>query len=95
MGSLTFQIVGDASVGTKTKTYAVSDADVNRFVAWATAQYATKRTVAVPNPPALTVAQALNAWANEVVNGMKNNVVTRENSVALAAVPPPPPFTAT
>lgn len=95
MGSITFQAVGDASIGTKTKTYAISDADMNRFAAWAIAKFATQPTNGNPNPPALTVAQALSAWADSVMAMTKADVVARERTAALDAVAPPPPFVAT
>jgi hypothetical protein len=95
MGSITFQGIGDASIGTKTKTYAVSDADMNRFKTWAIAYFATRPTHAVPNPPALTVTQALTAWADWCMTNTKNLVIDRERRIALTAVTPTPPFVAT
>ena len=95
MGALTFQLVGDASVGTKTKTYTVSNADVNRFVAWAIAKYAIAPTPKIPNPPALTPAQAVAAWADATVNDLKMGVVNMEKVTALKAVANPPPFAIT
>ena len=89
MGSITIQIVGDASVGTRTKTYAVSDADINRLVAWAVAAY----TDAGSAPP--TPVQALAKWADRFIAQTKESVVGLEQRNALAAVAPPPPFVAT
>jgi hypothetical protein len=95
MGSITFQGIGDASIGTKTKTYAVSDADMNRFKNWAIVRFATPKTVANPNPPALTVNQALVAWADWCMTKTKAEVVEYERNAALMAVAAPPPFVAT
>lgn len=91
MGSITFQVTGDASVGTKSKAFVVSDADVNRLVAYATAAFATPPTVGNPTPPALTVAQALLAWAQAMMNQATGAVTGYERSI----VAPPPTFTAT
>jgi len=95
MGSITFTGVGDASIGTKTKTYTISNADMNRFAAWAIVTFATKPTNAVPNPPALSVAQAMSAWADWCMAETKTRVVARERAIAQAAVAPTPPFVAT
>lgn len=92
MGTVTIQVIGDASVGTKSKSYALSDADVNRLVNWAKSAYATAPTVQVPSPPPLTVAQALVAWADGVIAGTKNNVVNWERTAAQAAVANPAPI---
>jgi hypothetical protein len=83
MGSITMTLVGDVSVGTKTKTYTASDADINRFIAWAKVAYAT---AAVPNP---TTAQAAVAWADAQINAMKMAVQAYEGNVARAAVVDP------
>jgi hypothetical protein len=92
MGTITFTIVGDGTVGTKTKAYTLSNADINRLIAWATVVYATPPTVEVPSPPALTIAQALVAWADSVIAGTKNNVVRYEKNVAVTAVADPTPL---
>jgi hypothetical protein len=83
VGSITFQVVGDASVGTKTKTFTVSDADVNRLVAWAQVKFATP-----------SVAGALLAWANDLMDTSRQAVITYERGEALKTVEPPA-FTAT
>jgi hypothetical protein len=77
MGSITFQVVGDASVGTKTKTYTVSDADVNRLVEFA------KSLTGIANP---TVTQALLAWANNEMDAVKRNVKAFECNQATASI---------
>lgn len=92
MGSITFQVVGDASIGTKTKTYTVSNADVNRFVSWATDTFATAPTLGNPSPAPLTATQALAAWADWIMTQTKQRVIARETTVAANALPPPPPF---
>lgn len=68
---------------------------MNRFSAWAITRYATQKTNGNPNPPTLTVAQALAAWADSIMAHTKADVVSRETQVAVAAVVPPPPFVAT
>lgn len=83
MGSITLTIVGDATVLTKTKAYVVSDADVNRFVAWAKVNYAS---AAVPSP---TTTQALVAWADSTIAALKSAVVSSEKQVTIAAVADP------
>jgi hypothetical protein len=93
MGSLTIQIVGDASVGTKTKTFAIPDADVNRFVAWAQSAYPIITNGVASTP---TVAQALASWANGIMAGTQNNVLAYERANAAAApVAAVSPITAT
>jgi hypothetical protein len=83
MGAITFQVIGDASVGTRTKTFAVSDADVNRLVAWAKAQLAQPGET-------LTTPQALLRWAEVSMAITKDRVVGYEKAVAAH-----PPFEAT
>lgn len=82
MGSITFQVIGDGTVGTKTKTYTVSDADINRLVnCWKT----LGATNAVPSP---TVAQALLAWADHEISDTKSSVLQFEQAAAAAAIGP-------
>ena len=88
MGSITFQVIGDGSVGTKTKTFTVPDAHVNRLVAYAVARYS------VP-PATLNTTQALLAWAEGLMAGTKANVLRWEKETDIAAVPSPDPFDAT
>jgi hypothetical protein len=95
MGSLTFQAVGDATIGTKTKTYTISDANMDRFAEWAIATFSPRPTNGEPNPTPLTVAQALAAWADWIVERTRQEIIQRERNLALGAVPPPPPFTST
>jgi hypothetical protein len=95
MGSITFTVVGNGGVGTRSKTFDVPDAHVTRIVNWAKAAYATPPTAEVPNPPALTNAQAFNAWATGVMDGTKANVVSHEREAGRAAVAEPTPITAT
>lgn len=80
MGSITFQVIGDASVGTKTKTYSVPDAHINRLVAWASIAFVG------PGDPPLATAPALLAWANNMMETTKASVISSEqNSAAVAA----------
>lgn len=80
MGTITFQVVGDGSVGTKTKTYTVSDADVNRLVAFAQA-IAANNGVSNPN-----VTQGLLAWADRMMSETKTGVRAYEQAIAAAAI---------
>jgi hypothetical protein len=80
MGSISFQVVGDGTVGTRTKTFTLPDAHINRFIAWAKAAYPESGTP-IPNPgpgqpdfEVPTTVQALNAWANSLMAGTKKNV---------------------
>ena len=91
MGSITISVTGDATIGTKSKAFVVSDADINRLVAYATTVFATQPTNGNPNPPALLPAQALLAWAQSFIDQTKSSVVSLER----AAVAPPPAFVAT
>lgn len=76
MGSITIQVIGDGTVGTKSKTYTVSDADVNRLVAFGKSM--------VGGSP--TVTQGLVAWADKVIADTKSAVRAYENAVATAAI---------
>jgi hypothetical protein len=89
MGSLTIQVVGDATVGTKTKAYAIPDADVNRLVAFCKAAYPIQNADGTTTVP--TVAQALVSWADGFVAGTKTNVQRFETPVPAV----PAPITAT
>lgn len=82
MGSLTVQVIGDATVGTKSKTFTVSNTDINRFVAACQAKAAT---AAVPSP---TVAQALSAFADSVWAKAKTDTLNFEADAAAAAIQP-------
>lgn len=83
MGSVTIQVIGDVSVGTKAKTYVVSDADVNRLVAAEKAAYTSSFGTANP-----TVAQALTFFADTVMQTTKDSVKVFEQGVAAAAISP-------
>lgn len=89
MGTITITVVGDASVGTKSKTYNLSDANINRLVAWTKTAFATTPTVAVPSPPVLTTAQALVAWADKFIARTKQDVLASEYNASINAVPAP------
>mgnify|MGYP001578582554 CR=1 FL=1 len=75
MGSITFQVIGDVSVGTKTKAYTVSDADINRMVA------AYKQ-----GDQSMTVTAALLLWAADILGDTKRHVRDWENQVAFNGV---------
>jgi len=80
MGAVTFQVVGDGTVGTKTKTYTVSDADVNRLVAYGQSLAAAN---GVSNP---TVTQGLLAWADRVMVITKMDVRGYEQQQAAVGI---------
>lgn len=82
MGSLTIQVIGDGTIGTKTKTFTISNADVNRFVA---AWQSRAATVAVPSP---TITQALVAFADNVMGSAKADTLDFEFRTAAAAIQP-------
>lgn len=82
MGSITFQVIGSAAVGTKTKTYAVSNGDIDRLVTcWQT----LGATQGAPSP---TIAQALLAWADGMMSDTKSTVLQFEREAAAAAIAP-------
>ncbi len=85
MGSIAITVIGDGAVGTKSKTYTVSDADIGRLVAFSRAVYAT---TAIPNP---TITQGLVAWADAIIERAKANVRDYER---VAAIVEPGAFTA-
>lgn len=79
MGQIAFQVVGDASVGTRTKTYTVPDEHINRLVLCMKAGDA-----------AITPPQALLKWADLMIALTKERVLGFERSTASI-----PPFEAT
>ena len=89
MGSITITVVGDASVGTKTKAFTISNAHVNRLVAWAKIAYATP---ALPSP---TTAEALLAWVTDLIERTKGQITSLEYDEARKALTPPPPIDTT
>jgi hypothetical protein len=76
MGSISFQVVGDASVGTKSRTFQVPDAHINRLVE------AMKPFGAQP----ATVNTALAYWAQMVMDKTKDVVLEQERAAAALAV---------
>ena len=85
--------IGVAStVFTGSKPFTISDSDVTRLINWAIKAYATAPTAQVPNPPALTPAQALVAWASGLIEGTKANVVNSEQVTAALALAAPTPI---
>jgi hypothetical protein len=76
MGSISFQVVGDASVGTKSRTFQVPDAHINRLVE------AMKPIGAQP----ATVNTALAYWAQMVMDKTKDVVLEQERAAAALAV---------
>jgi hypothetical protein len=86
MGSVRIEVAGGVVGTAKGKTFTVSDADVNRLVAWAQARFANGSTP--------TVLQALVAWADSVIARTRDDVLNYERAEALIAHQPPD-FTAT
>lgn len=74
MGSITIQVIGDVSVGTKSKTYNYSDADINRLVAYGRALFGA----------GATITQGLVAWSDQTIKQMQQQVVSDERSIAAA-----------
>lgn len=83
MGQITISVVGDGSVGTKSKTYSFTDAAINRLVA--AEQAAAKSAGVAANP---TVTQALVFYADAVIQGTIDGVKSFEQSAAAAAILP-------
>lgn len=79
MGSISFQVVGDASVGTRNRTFTVPDAHINRLVAYMQA-----------DDPLMTVPQALLKWAELMMAVTKDRVRNHERTTQVV-----PPFDAT
>lgn len=77
MGSITIQIIGDGTVGTKTKTYTVSDADVNRVV-----------TAAKTLNGAVTTVQACLDLASYLQSSVTNLVLASEKAAAATPIQP-------
>lgn len=75
MGSITFQVIGDASVGTRAKTYTVPDENINRLIGYMKA-----------DDPSLTTPQALLKWADLMMTLTKERVLSHERSAT--AIPP-------
>jgi hypothetical protein len=88
MGSYTRQVIGDVSVGTKTKTFTVPDADVNRMVAWAKWRFTPE------GQPELNTTQALLALAQYEMDQIRAAVRAYEHKLAKDAVAKPPPIEA-
>ena len=90
MATLTIAVAGLPLTGSK--VFTMSDADETRLINWAIKAYATPATVGNPNPPALTSAQALVAWATAWVEATKASVVSSEAATAAAALAAPTPI---
>jgi hypothetical protein len=74
MGSISFQVIGDASVGTRSKTFIHTDENINRLVAYMKADNE------------LTTPQALLKWAELMMQLTKERVLEHERRVQ--AIPP-------
>lgn len=81
MGQVTYQVIGDGSVGTKTKAFTVPDADINRLVGFGRHLLSN---------PAATVTQALLAWSEWSMRITKEQVLAYERDAVVQ-----PNFTAT
>lgn len=73
MGSITFSATGNGGVGTKSRTFTVSDADISRFIVWARATYGNGE-----GAPAITITQAMNAWSWDMMNSTKERILQFE-----------------
>jgi hypothetical protein len=81
MPTLTVQLAG-SSVVTGSKAYTLSDADVQKLINWAVERFTPL------GQPAITPAQALQAWAKYIIvdhTGLQ--VKQRETNLAAATVP--------
>lgn len=90
MATITIGVTSTPFTGSK--PFTISDADVTRLINYAIKAYATPATVGNPNPPALTPAQALVAWATAFIEGTKTSVVSMEATTAAAALAVPVPL---
>lgn len=76
MGTISFQVTsGNPAVGTRTKTYNVPDADIDRLV-----------TAMMPYAAPQTPAGALLYWSSQVMARTKDMVRDREQATALSSV---------
>lgn len=89
MPTLTISLSG-SSVVNGSKSYTVTDADIQKVIDWAATTYGQKPGPGVPAPTPLTPQQALLAWVNSWIQGTKD-AVQRFKTVP-AVVPPPPDF---
>lgn len=78
MATLSFSVSGSA-IGNGTKSYTVSDADLQSFLNWAASAFASN----LPSTP--TNPQIFSAWADFVVGHAKNNI-QRFQTVAPAPI---------
>ena len=87
MGSVTVQIIGDGTVGTKSKTFTFTNAQINRLVTFGSYIYKQKNPGTTPN-----VTQSLSAWGDWIIEHTKSKLRETEERVAREAVPPPDSF---
>jgi hypothetical protein len=78
---IALQVVGDASVGTVQRQFSVTDANINRLVAWAQAIF--RRAGEAP----LTADQALRRWMAWTLEQTRGSVLNHEHNNTA-----PPPF---
>jgi hypothetical protein len=83
MGNVTIGVTGDASIGTKSKAYPLSDESINRVVEMGR-QFAIEN--GNPNP---TTAQALVAFSDVTFERIKRATINSEREPP----PEPPPLT--
>ncbi len=86
------------TVGNLTKTYVVSDADINRIVAALVTQYGPVGTGNGGTRP-MTATEVFNQWTASVISGFNGAVVSTElaakQAAAMATVVQPVPIVAT
>ena len=79
--------------GAKTKSFTVSAANVTRFSNWAAAAYPTIPNPAFPGtpgaPPTLPNPEPVLSAIDALWQGVKNNVISYEKGLSVAAVPIP------
>lgn len=85
MGHFRMEVAGGVVGTAKGKTFTLSDANVNRLVAWAQARYAkVNGTPIVP-----TIAEALILWADTVFVRTRDDILNYERAEVTKANEPP------
>jgi len=81
--TVTITVAGSAITGAnQTKSYTVTDTDLQAVINWATVTYAASL------PPTPTVPQVLLAWVQSWINATKNAVVQFQTPPPVSPAPP-------